>query len=370
MLESAIPEHLRRERTCPAKTPANFEPAYPAYVARFPPAAKDLVMAVIGAQFPAGAADAAVEAAVARLTDFVTSGGCGRAGPEPAFAELAAVTDAHGYEHVAVLAYWPDRAAYDAWEAASGFAAWWVGLDAAAQPHGWFREVFFPALDRFETIFSDPALPEGAAHLRAAQSGPVREHVYWGSMRDRLPAAQTDALAAPAPGAPAMRRAAGAPRPVPRRVRVPGRANLCVIRSGQDWRAARPAERELYLAEMHPTLQRGMDFLRDRGEDVGCFSCRFMRLVDPARPRAADQDRTFGLAYFDALASLEAWSREHPTHLAIFGGFLRYNQQLANDISLRVFHEVFVLQPDQQLFEYVACHENTGMMIAADPADK
>lgn len=375
MLERAIPDHLLRERTCPAKTPADFQPAYPSYVARFPPAAKDLVMAVIGAQFPAGAAAADVEAAVERLTDFMTSGGgCGRAGlgPEPAFAELAAVTDAHGYENVAVLAYWPDRAAYEAWEAGSGFGAWWAALDAAAQPHGWFREVFFPALDHFETIFSDAELVEGAAHMRVASSGPVREHVYWGSMRDRMPAAQTDALAAPAPAGPSMRRApkGAAPKRVARRVRVPGRPNLCVIRSGQDWRTTRPAERELYLGEMHPVLQRGMNFLRDDGEAVGCYSCRFMDIVDAARPRAADQDRTFGLAYFDELASLEAWSREHPTHLAIFGGFLQYNKKLDNNISLRVFHEVFVLQPDQQLFEYVACHENTGMMIAANPEDK
>ena len=119
-LESAIPDHLVRARTCPAKTPAGFVPAYSSYVARFPPTATELVMGVIGAQFAAGAADAAVEAAVETLADFMTSGGCGRAGPEPAFAELAVGTDAHGYEHAAVLAYWPGRAAYAEWEAASG----------------------------------------------------------------------------------------------------------------------------------------------------------------------------------------------------------------------------------------------------------
>src|SRR5690606_9247574 len=111
-----------------------------------------------------------------------------------------------------------------------------------------------------------------------------------------------------------------------------------------------------YLETMHPVLTRGLDFLRDHGGEVGCLSCRFMDIVDPATAKADGTDRTFGLAYFDDLASLESWCKEHPTHLAIFGGFHQYARKLQNNMTLRVFHEVMVLEPEQQLFEYVACH--------------
>jgi len=33
-------------------------------------------------------------------------------------------------------------------------------------------------------------------------------------------------------------------------------------------------------------------------------------------------------------------------------------------VTLRVFHEVMVLRPEQQYFEYVGCHAGTGMLVA------
>jgi hypothetical protein len=75
-------------------------------------------------------------------------------------------------------------------------------------------------------------------------------------------------------------------------------------------------------------------------------------------------DKTFGLGYFNDLASLERWSKQHKTHLDIFGRFLQYAQELGGDISLRLFHEVLVLEPEQQDFEYIACHPGTGMLAS------
>lgn len=215
-------------------------------------------------------------------------------------------------------------------------------------------------MDRLETIFNTNETPEGTAHMGESMSGQVQEHAYWGSMSDRLPVAQTDDLVGTKGTAGEFNgaRSGGAKG----RVKVPGRKNLTVIRSGQDWLATSPEERKLYLETMHPVLTQGMDFLRDHGDEMGCFSCRFMDIVDPAT-RAADKDRTFGLAYFDDLASLESWCKEHPTHLRIFGGFHQYAKKLELNIGLRVFHEVLVLEPEQQLFEYVACHPGTGMLV-------
>lgn len=146
-----------------------------------------------------------------------------------------------------------------------------------------------------------------------------------------------------------------------KRVRVPGQKNLCVIRSGQDWSGTRPEERTLYLESMHPVLLKGMEFLARDGQEVGCYSCRLMEILDP-ETRAAETDKTFGLAYFQELASLEGWAWKHKTHLNIFGRFIKYTKELGNDISLKLWHDVFVLEEGQQYFEYMGCHGETGML--------
>lgn len=312
-------------------------------------------MAIVGAQYPSRADDDG--SAISKILGFVKNSADARTCAS--FCELASVTDNNGFYNIAVIAYWPNKGSYTEWAAASGFQNWWEKLDPQNERYGWFLEVFFPSIDRFETVFSDNSVPEGAAHMREGISGPMKEHVYWGSMRDRLPASQTDALVgenghiASKPAGEALRR----------RVHVPGKQNLTVIRSGQDWSNTYPEERKLYIETMHPVLIKGMDFLRDQGKEVGCYSCRFMDIVDPVT-REPNKDRTFGLAYFNDMSSLEGWSKQHKTHLDIFGGFLRYAKSLNNNVSLRLFHEVLVLTPEQQHFEYVGCHENSGMLVS------
>jgi len=354
MLTSAIPTHLQCTRTQPAGLPAaDFQPPYPSYSVRFPEKVSDLVMAIIGAQFKT---DDATKTAAAQstLTTFLTS-----PNSPPTFFEWATVTDAKGYYNLSTLAYWPSKAVFETWATDSGFNKWWESLDPTTCSHGWFLEIFFPTTNRFETLFNTTANPEGSAYMRETMSEEVREHGYWGSMRDRLPIAQTDPLVSslsPSQMEKSSSSGSGNENELCTRVTIPGRKNLTVIRSGQDWGATTPEERQLYLETMHPVLTRGMDFLRDHGreEDVGCFSCRFMT--------STGKDRTFGLAYFQDLASLERWCREHETHLAIFRGFHAYAKKLNNQVTLKVFHEVMVLEEEQQRFEYVACHKGTGML--------
>lgn len=315
-------------------------------------------MAVLGAQF--ASRDDHDGAAISHLSGFLESDAAKR----PSFWELTSMTDSSGYYNIAAIAYWPSKESYTQWTVDSGFQEWWEGLNPENERHGWFLEVFFPPIERFETVFSDHEVPEGAAHMRETVSGAMKEHVYWGSMRDRLPISQTDELVGEPGHFP--RKLAGVECKLPRRrIRVPGKHNLAVIRSGQDWSNTRPEERQLYVDTMHPVLIRGMNFLRDNGDEVGCYSCRFMDVVDPVSHQA-DKDRTFGLAYFDDLSSLEGWSKQHKTHLDIFGGFLQYAKRLDNNISLRLFHEVLVLTPEQQWFEYVGCHEQSGMLVSVD----
>ena len=358
MLDSAIPEHLRQERTQPLRTPPNYEPPYPTYSARFPEDMKDLVMAVIGCQQP-DASSKSVSQAVKMLDRIQVFTARGPKQSLPKFQDLASVTDAAGAYNVCVIAYWSSVGTWTEWKASSGFDEWWSQLDQQPDGQGWFLEVFSPSVDRIETILSyqGGVQPVGAAQMLESHSGPVQEHGYFGSSRDRFPVAQTDDLKGER-WVPSMTHGAmnGSSR-----VRIPGKNNLVVIRSGQDWSDTLPDEHELYVETMHPTLVKGMDFLRDNGSEAGCYSCRLMDTLDPSS-KSTGTERTFGLAYFDELASLEKWSKHHKTHLDIFGGFHRYAKTLKNNISLRLFHEILVLRPEQQLFEYVSCHPETGML--------
>ena len=353
--ECAIAEHLRTERTVKARMPEGYQPPFPAYVARFPQSVKDVVMAIIGAQHHD--ADKAKDAdCLNKIMSFM------KQGPEsspPRHWDLASVKDAVGAYNEVVIAYWDNVPAFEDWRKASGFEEWWGELDALKETNGWFSEVFLPSIDRYETVYSDlmeGREPEGAGAMCSRMSGMVQEHVYWGSMRDRLPISQTNEVPGEKASAPSM------PGDTTKaRIRIPGKENLTVIRSGQDWSRTSPDERKLYLDTMHPVLIEGMNFLRDQGGDIGCYSCRFMDVIDP-KSRQTGTEQTFGLAYFDDLASLEKWSKEHQTHLNIFGGFLQYVKKLNFEVTLHLYHEVLVLKPEQQSFEYVSCHSKTGML--------
>lgn len=362
MPESAIPQHLRRERKCPMNMAPNHAPAYPSYCARFPPGMKTLVVSITGAQFPSPSGeDQEASKAISILKYFL-----GKAPEEnrPAFWEVTSMVDKKGAFNIAVLAYWSSVEAHKNWETESGFAAWWQSPERETDGHGWFQEVFCPTLDRFETVFSNSQNPEGAANMQQEISDEILEHAYFGSMRDRLAAAQDDELKG-GPRGDENGRAGGRTMDDKRsaRMRVTGKTNLCVIRSGQDWSDTLPEERELYIKTMQPVLVEGMNFLRDEGREIGCYCMNLWDVVD-SNTCKANRERTFGLGYFDDMSSLERWSKHHQTHLNIYGGFFQYAKKLDNVISLRLFHEVYVLEEGQQFFEYIGCHADTGMLGA------
>ncbi|KAF2441928.1 phenylacetaldoxime dehydratase [Karstenula rhodostoma CBS 690.94] len=303
-------------------------------MARFPESTKDIVVAVFGVQ-----ALTLPQSPLAPVRAFVE-----REDPHaPRFWDMASAIDSQGYGMQTLISYWSSKEEYTKWLTSSGFEQWWTSLKPELEKVGWFKEIFFPPIDRFETVFSDNEVPEGCAHMRQSVSGPILEHVYWGSARDRLPAAQTDPLDGEGQHAPSN---GGEVDSTKQRIKIKGKKNLCVIRSGQDWSATRPEERKLYLETMHP---------------VGCIENRMMAVIDPSTTNT-DTDKTFGLGFFDTLGSLEKWSKEHKTYLAIFGRFLQYTKELDNDYTLRLHHEIMVLLPEQQDFEYIGCHPQTGLL--------
>lgn len=184
-------------------------------------------------------------------------------------------------------------------------------------------------------------------------SEPIIEHGYWGSMRDRLPLSQTDTMdpvgeLAVAQGSPAL----GG------RVIITGHDNLALIRSGEDWSRTKGEERDTWFKQIQPVLLEGMNYLRDEGLEVGCYSNRYVYHMDR---QGNLEERGFGYSLWRSLANLEHWAESHPTHLSIFVTFMKLAK---NFQDLTLYHEVSVFDASNQHFEYINCHPKTGVMRA------
>jgi aldoxime dehydratase len=265
-MESAIPAHLQCPRTRLRRVPDDYEPPYPSFVARHAPAVQRVVMAYFGVQSPAPRAPAAEAALAALQQRFAADAG-------PRHWDRARYTDEAGHDNVFCAAYWDEPAHFDAWFAAQG-RDW---TRTARDGLGSFTEVLRPDVRRYETLFSAHDRPEGIAALATHMSGMVMEHAYWGGARDSIPASQSDAME---PGGELRVERDGA------RVGITGHSALCLIRSGQDWSDTDGDERRMYRQDVEPLLREGLDFLRDRGLEVGCFANRYVTVEDAAgRPQ-------------------------------------------------------------------------------------
>ena len=345
-MDSAIAPHLRCPRSRPKRASDDYQPPVPAWTAWSDAAADRVVMAYFGVQWQAADASAARAAADAIAGQLAGDHGA-------AAIERARYIDPSGYETLLHIGYWTDIERYRRFADEPTTEAWWQSPDRETAGVGIFREIFWPRTTHLETLISSPDQLDGIARVFGARSEQdVQEHAYWGAMRDRLPAAQYDELA------PAGELRA-APDARPARVRVAGHDNIAIIRSGQDWSRTTGSELDLYVTEMEPTLRAGMDFLSNRGAKIGCYSNRYLQHVDP---EGAPLKRSFGLSYWRSLERMEAWAESHPTHVAIFGGFMNMVQALQGALELRLYHEVLVAKSDEQLLEYIGCHPATGML--------
>ena len=352
-MESSIPENLRCPRTRARRVSDDYAPPYPAWVARASKSIRQVTMAYFGVQWKDGDLAVRANAQFAQLTAYFP------AADGPAHFDRAVEIDAAGFNNLIAIAYWTDPAAFARWRSDPKLAEWWESRAAPGGRLGYFCEVFSPHIERFETLFSTPDRMEGigiALQNRSEQD--VTDHAYWGSMRDRIPLSQTDALEASGSviASPAL--------PASGRLRIAGHENLAIIRSGQEWTDTEGRERALYTNEMEPTLRAGMEFLRDHGPRIGCYVNRYMRHVDAS---GQPLQKTFGLSYWRSLAQLEHWAEFHPTHLAIFGTFMRIVQELEFNLKLRLYHEVAVLSQDEQDYEYINCHAGSGLLPARNP---
>jgi aldoxime dehydratase len=250
-----------------------------------------------------------------------------------------------------VVGYWKDVASYTRWISTSVVSDWWTSDERLSEGLGYFREIVAPRAEQFETLYAFQEDLPGIGAVMDGISGDINEHGYWGSMRERFPLSQTDWMQ-PSGG---LRVISGDPA-VGGRVIIQGHDNIALIRSGQDWKDAESEERSLYLDDILPTLQEGMDFLRDNGETVGCYSNRFVRNIDV---EGNFLDLSYNIGHWASLDQLERWAESHPTHLRIFTTFFRVAEGLS---KLRLYHEVSVSDARDQLYEYINCHPGTGML--------
>lgn len=347
-MESSIASHLKCPRTQARRMADDFEPPYPCWSARADQSVTQVVMGYFGVQSKGAAMQGR---ACAVLQQFVRSFALADG---PGHHDLAHYVDEAGCDTMIAIAYWADPAAHARWQAQPAVAGWWDDPARLDEGLGYFREIASPRLAHYETMFNTPDRLEGVGVVMGGISDTIREHSYWGSARERIPLAQTDALQPEG----ALERVEGVPG-AGRRVRVAGHRHVAMIRSGQQWTDTVGKERELYLQDMEPTLRQGMDFLRDQGTSIGCYTNRYMRHVNA---QGQPIEKSFGLSFWHSLADMERWAESHPTHVAIFGSFMRYVQALNFQVQLRVYHEVSVLAPDEQAYEYINCHPRTGLM--------
>lgn len=322
--------------------PEGWQPPVPAWSSR--PDSGTVVVAYLAAQ----SMDRSIAlAGMLQLSSLIAKS------PEAFHVDLALHEPAGRPVDAIAIAYFHDQAAFDRWAQASGFAKWWADDVRLSDPCGYWQERLVLPARRIEALHSSPTR-DGHSH-GGTLTGPVREHAYWGGMRDRLAASREDRLT-PAVEAIADPRTGGTGG---RRVVVEAPENLCVIRSGQNLADAVPQEIELYDSVVRPNLIEGMRYLAENGAETGCCDARYVTEI------AADGTalpRTFGHCLFLSLGHLEAWAKSHPTHLSIFGSFFQLLKMRDNQLGLKLWHEVAVLPATAQHFEYLNCHPSTGLL--------
>lgn len=341
--EAAIPAHLRTERTCPASSRDGWTPPYPSYVARFDESLRGIGMLIIGVQLPQrDTTSETIQVVRETMRLYLKSTEVYRHFDEVVF------SDAAGLRNYAFIAYCTDHNCLD--QSMRQLSDLWLSAEHGKTGWGFFIEQLWPSMDRVETLYSSNHV-QGVGHLADELSGEVLEHGYWGSARDRMPRAQDDEL----------KGAVGTVEWVEegRRARVTGFHNLCLIRSGQDWAATEGDERQMYLNRVEPVLAEGMEFLTDQGPDIGCIENRYAQVLGDNDELTA---QTFGLSWWNSMADLDAWAKDHPTHKSIFGVAMQYLGQHGESGNLKLTHEVMVLDRGQYQFDYLNCHAQTGLL--------
>ncbi|WP_298486907.1 phenylacetaldoxime dehydratase family protein [uncultured Maribacter sp.] len=270
----------------------------------------------------------------------------------PIHTERGRVVDNENYVNDFFISYWDSKESYEKWRISSAFLDWWDSPDREKDAYGYWCELMIIPSERFETLFSSED-QAGAAKMFKGFKGPIKEHNYFGGMRDRLEISEVNLLE----GNEKNLSKKSNIETLGKRVYLKTPKNLAIIRSAQNLTACSSEELSRYNTEVYPHLLKGMDFIENNPEETGCCSSRFSQELTI---EGKETMKTFGFAYFLTLEHLETWSRTHPTHLAIFHSFLNMAQSM-DKVDIKLWHEVSAL-PEGQIFEYINCHPKTGLL--------
>lgn len=327
------------------RMPKGWKPPFPSYSSEFDSDKTEIAMVLFGLQFNIADRAKAVKAILDLKVLVKNTTGCD-------YIDLAeCVKDNTGKSQVVLTSYWLDGDKLSSLFVNKTFTQLWEQYADNSQPFGLYREVFNIPLSRYEIVHSHQDHLVGASHIRDGVSEEIDTHAYWGSMRDRIPDSAINRFDAE-----------GAIEVVSQeknRIIVAANHNLAIIRSDQNMNNSQGEERDEYYQDVYPTLVKGMQFLRDEGEEVNCYDCRFMSFLDDD---GNSTDHTFGYAYFKSLEDLEGWSEHHPTHKAIFNSFKQYIPKHIATIGSRFGHEVSILPKENQFAEYINCAPKTGLL--------
>lgn len=350
-MESAIDTHLQCPRTLSRRVPEDYRPPFPIWVARVGEDVTRVVMGYFGVQYRGEEHRTEAWATLRAITDGFALG------DGPGGWDLTHHVDAQGWDTLVAAAYWREAGTAERWLARPEVAGWWDAPERLSAHVGVFREILSPGVDRFETLYPFTDRLPGIGGVLDDVSDQVEEHAYWGAMRDRIPRSQTDRMG------PSGELAASGDPARGGRVVVRGHENVALIRSGQDWAGIPAEEQELYLEAIEPALRGAMDFLRDKGQRLGCYSNRYVRNVDL---EGTPLDTTYAISFWRSLDLLERWAESHPSHLEVFVAFVSRARHVP---ALRLYHEVSVVDADSQYYEYVNCHPATGLLRDAVSSD-
>lgn len=267
--------------------------------------------------------------------------------PRPLLLERGHFLDSVEQSNFLIVSYWRE----------DDYQRWWANANISwykmtrANNIGFWRETICLPLDNFETLLSSPDV-HGIASFSDSLEGPILEHGYPGGMRDRIKSCTLkDVRSNTKPEAELNSEQAI--------IRIVAPENLCMIRSGQDWGHCDVEQARDYLENVHPVLQVGMNYLRDKGDECDCYS---MRLVDVLDDSWGETKQTFGLGFAKDIFVFENWAKSHPTHLDIFGKFMTMAERYGEKLQLQLWHEVAVCSGSAGEFEYIQCHAKTGIL--------
>lgn len=320
-------------------TPANWQPPYPAFVADVDdPYLTFGQLAVQASSEEAGAAD------FERLTALL-DGADGVLHYEHVYHD-----DIEGARNDILLTYWRSPDDWEKWRQDAAVSRF-VEQDRKGDAGLWI-ESFSSPNTHFETSYSRGTAEFGICCHHATREDPV--HAYYGSMRDRIAAAEDGGL----PGVVARLNREIRPDSRGRHLRVALPENLCFIRTVQGWLACSDEERDYFMENTYPAYEEGVGYLRENPVQANCVSARLVS--DDTDQKNRPQAET--LAWFLSLADLENWTWNHPTHDEIFTNFMAHAQRFDFEVDILLGHEVSIVPADAGHAEYHNCHPATGFL--------